>query len=85
MLPPLGVSILFSIRSQVGILPSFHNSLEFAAYVGMTCINLGKKYLHVFVDNLPHMKGLSALSYAKLPDSKVSRRELRQLEMSHMY
>ena len=33
MLPPLGISILFSIRSQVGILPSFYNSHKFTACV----------------------------------------------------
>ena len=33
MLPPLGISILFSIRSQVGILPSFYHSHKFAACV----------------------------------------------------
>ena len=45
---------------------------------GKTCIDLRKKYLHVFVDNLLHMKGLTALSCAKLPDWKVSRAEQRQ-------
>ena len=88
MLLPLGISevFFFFIRSQVAILPSFHNSLEFAACVRCIVpkarpVSISeKKYLHVFVDNLLHVKGLSVLSYAKLSDWKVSRREPRQYE-----